>query len=259
MIKPEYLELIHKEIDNEISPENRDKLQAYLAKHQEAETFYRELIHSSKLLASIPEIEVPPELSTRILNSLNYNRYSKKENGFPNPIKILDWFLKPTPKPAYAFALGLILGLIVYAGIIMIIFKEQPIDLADVYGTISTMDNNRMEYISTHPIDLPDMKGNINLRKLANTILFEINIQPSKTFILEMEFEKDQLNFSAYRPLSPVLTEFENRESMIRLSSSEDVTFVLFFKKIQETVSPIELSIETAGVTIFRHNFLIKK
>ena len=142
MIKPEYIEWIHQEIDNEISPENKNKLQAYLTTHKEAAKFYQELINSARLLEHMPAVEPPQNLSKRILNSLNFNLYAEKVKAYSNAIKLIDSFVKPNPKPAYAFAIGLIMGLIVYALVIMLIFQEQPIDFADIYGIFIEITDN---------------------------------------------------------------------------------------------------------------------
>jgi hypothetical protein len=259
MIKSKYLELIHKEIDGEISQENKEKLFAYLSQNEEARTVYDELFYTANLLKNVPVVDSPPDLSRDIMNSITLNRYSNEMKAKFDFAAMINWFIKPTPKPAYAFALGLIFGLLVYAIVIMMVFKEQPVDLADLYGTISTIDKNEVENISTHAVDLPEAYGSINLRRIKNTLLFEINMQPTGIFELKMNFDKEYFDFAAYHPLCPAQTNFENQENWIRVSSSDNVSFVLFFTKIQEIESSLDLSIETSGKNIFRHSFLIQK
>ena len=259
MIKSKYLELIHKEIDGENSAENKDKLFTYLSQNEEARAVYDQLVRTSNLLKNVPEVDSPPDLTSDIMNSINFNRYSYEMKTKFDVARIINWFIKPTPKPAYAFALGLIFGLLVYAIVIMMVFKEQPVDLADLYGTISTVDKSEVENISTHAVDLPGANGSINLRRINNTLLFEINIQPTDNFELKLEYDKDNFAFAAYHPLCPGHTSFDNQESSINISSSDNAAFVLIFTKNQDLESSLDLSIETTGKDVFRHSFLIQK
>jgi hypothetical protein len=259
MIKSKYLKLIHKEIDGEISAENKNKLLTYLSQNDEAHAVYDQLRYTTNLLKNVPEVESPPDLTSDIMNSINFNRYSNEMKTRFDFVRIINWFIKPTPKPAYAFALGLIFGLIFYAIVIMMVFKEQPVDLADLYGTISTVDKSEVENISTHAVDLPGANGSINLRRIHNTLLFEINIQPTDNFELKMKYDTDDFAFAAYHPLCPAHTNFDNQESSISISSSDNAAFVLFFTKNQDIESSLDLTIETTGKDVFRHSFLIQK
>ena len=80
MIDQKYLELINKDIDDTISAPEKEVLDEYLKINPEAYSMHQELMEMDKLLDKLPDNDPSDSLKARILNSIDFNRYTIKGN-----------------------------------------------------------------------------------------------------------------------------------------------------------------------------------
>jgi hypothetical protein len=259
MIDKKYLQLMHKQIDGEITQHEFAKLQNYLSLHEEARVIYDELTQTNEVLNQVPALDPPNELSKMIMNSIDPELYTAKQRSRFNYSQILNWFATPNRKPAYAFAVGLVIGLILYAVIMVELFKEQSIDITDVYGTISHIDSNRLETLHATPIETEQLQGSINIKRLDDLIWFEIVLQCETTCDLTLAFDKKDLRFIGYHPSQPAQINFENQENSIKVAASDRVKFNLFFNKLRNAATFCDLKVGISANEIVNQKFDIKK
>ena len=259
MIDKKYIQLIHKKIDGEIGPEERSNLQDYLSQNAEARAVFKELMDATELMNRMPPVEPPREMIHRIMQSIDPSRYRVKvKTGFRFS-QVTSWFLAPNRKPAYAFAMGLIIGFVLYAALIVVFFKGQSINLTDVYGTISNVDKKTIETVNTTPLNTPQLKGQIDLKRLEELIWFEISLQSDNRYDLTLTFNEDDLKFIAYRPSRAAQINFVNQQGTIKLIASEHIDFDLFFNKDKDAQAYCNLELSISEKEVYREQFQIKK
>ena len=110
-VDKKYIELINKEIDQVTTPDEKAELQKYLQANKSAMDYYNDLQLTNDYLDRLPDHEPSENLKKQIINSINFNKYS------PNQKKHYAWdfLFSPKLRIAYTFALGLIIGIIIYA------------------------------------------------------------------------------------------------------------------------------------------------
>jgi hypothetical protein len=259
MIDKKYLQLMHKQIDGEITQHEFAELQNYLSRHEEARAIYEELIQTNEMLNRVPAIDPPGELSKLIMNSIDPQRYAVKDRMRFEYSQIFNWFATPNRKPAYAFAVGLVIGLLVYALLMVALFKEQSINITDVYGTIGHIDSNRLETVQTTSIETEQVQGSINLKRLDDLICFEITLKCESSCDLTLAFDKKDLRFIGYHPSQPTQIKFENQENSIKVAASEGIQFDLFFNKLRDAATFCNLKVGISAYEIVNRKFDIKK
>ena len=104
MIDDKYIDLIDKEIDGGITPEERGVFHAYLAQNAEVRNLYEEQFHTSVLLNKVTQVKPPVDLVDRILKSIDVNHSAPQWPVLP--YNTLD------AKLVYTFIFGTIAGIL---------------------------------------------------------------------------------------------------------------------------------------------------
>ncbi len=163
MIDTKYLELIHKDIDKEITPAEKEMLVIYLKNNPDAEALYLELIETENLLSGVPDREPDENLKKRILNSIDYNRYAPKTKA---PGFVSGLFRKRKPGFILSFSLGLIAGIILLAALFSNPSLVNIFDQKDISGTMGLAE---FEKVDVFDISADDISGTVEIIKSSES------------------------------------------------------------------------------------------
>lgn len=257
MIEKKYIELINKEIDGVITENEHEKLQNYLSANPEAQKFYDELGQTSELLHNMPKLEPSPNIKTYVMNSIDLNRYSKATK--PGKLKSLvsNLLVKPSPKLAYAFALGILVAILVYSALLESIISKRGMEVTDFYGTIGVDEQAGFKTIQTIPIALPEINGTITIKQHQNIVVIETDLSSQQEIEIEFDYDQSHLRFSHFNSSSRAKISFDSGENYVRSLSTGDMQFILFFTEVAAEGKPIGLKIAIAGEVRFTHNITL--
>jgi hypothetical protein len=247
MIDQTYIELMHKEIDDIISPEEHEKLVHYLETNIEAKNLYQDLVKTSNLLKEIPEVEPPNNLKKDIFNSVNWNKYRPKRKNFSLITFFTNFLFKPLLKPAYSFALGIIIGVIVYSIFSTSLKMDNQVNTDDLYGTIGLKEPIQLKELQQIPIDSDDLQGNIYLKQFKNYIVFDINLHSKLASELFLEYEFQSYQFQGFHQTGDNNISFEEGNNFVKVSNLQNVNYQIFFNKDAQKPTPIDLKISISG------------
>lgn len=247
MINQTYIELMHKELDDIISPEEHEKLFHYLETNNEAKNLYQDLVKTSNLLKEIPEVEPPKNLKADILNSINWNRYKHKKRNFSLHSIFADWMLKPQLKFAYSFAIGIIAGVIIYSLFSTSIKMGNQVNTDDLYGTIGLKDPADLKELQHIPLDLDELQGDIYLKQFKNFIVFDINLHSKLASELFLGYESPSYQFQGFHQSSDNNIFLEEGNNFVRVSNLENANYQIFFNRDTQKPTPIDLKISISG------------
>ena len=247
MIDQAYIELMHKEIDNIVSPEEHKKLFHYLETNVEAKNFYMDLVKTSNLLKEIPQVEPPNNLKKEILNSVNWNRYKREKKDFSLNSFFANWLLKPQLKFAYSFALGIIVGVIVYSLFFTSIKIDNQVNTDDLYGTIGLKEPTQLKELQQIPIDLDDLHGKIYLKQFKNFIVFDINLHSKLPSELSLEYESPSYQFQGFHQSGDNNISLEKGNNFVKVSNLQNANYQIFFNNDTQKPNPIDLKISMSG------------
>lgn len=247
MIDRKFIELMNKEIDGVITEGDQKKLQSYLSAHPDAQKFYAELRQTSDLLHNMPKLEPPPNIKKYVMNTIDGNRYAKAKK--PSKLKSLvsSLVVKPTPKLAYAFALGILVGILVYSALLENLISRRGMDVTDFYGTIGINDQAGFKTIQTIPIALPEIDGTITIKRHQNTVVIETDLNSQQATEVHFDYDEPSLKFSHFNSGSRAKISFEAGENYVRSSSAGDIQFILFFSEVTANGKPIVIKLFVAG------------
>lgn len=257
MADEKYIELINQELSGTITPQQREDLHEYLRKSPDARNLYRELLQTSDLLSDVRDVEPPAYLKNLIMNSVDFSRYRARQ-GRP----VLTFLTRVRqiglrPRFAYVFALGVVVGLVVYSQFLTRPAGRYPPDVRDLYGTIGVARDANFETIECLPIDLPQMDGTVTLSRFADVLVFDFGLHGSGPSEILLEYEPDQVTFGGLRPGDPASLLLETGSRYIRASASDDLAFGLSFVKAPESPASFDLGLIVSGKILHSHRFVI--
>ncbi len=257
MIDKKYIELINKEIDGVITKVEQERLHSYLSTNPEAQNFYDELRQTSELLSKIPKLEPSPNIKTYVMNSIDLNRYVKAKKPFRFKSFVPNLLTRPIPKLAYAFALGILVGILVYSVLLENMISKRGLEVTDFYGTIGVDEKSSFKTIQTIPIALPEINGTITIKRHRNIIVIETDLSSQQEIEIRFDYDESYLRFSHFNSGSKAKIAFESGENYVRSLSAGDIQFILFFNEVVADGKPVVLKISIAGEVRFTHNITL--
>jgi hypothetical protein len=246
MIDDYIIEFIHKEIDGSITQEEKERLRSYVAENPEAQKMVQEQIRTAKILNKIPVIEPPPSLKKRIMNSIDVNRYAVGESRTALKFLFSSRLSRINPKVAYSFVLGLVMGVLLV--LVLDTTQEYRRDPGDFIGTIGMHDKECFERLDHNPIDLPDLRGDLTLKRFNNIIAYEVNLSSMNEIELVLKFDPGFIRFHGFQPYTGTKIIVESGVNYIKTLNSEDIRYVLFFQRESHESTRFELTLLRSGI-----------
>jgi len=257
MIDENYIELMHKEIDGLIEPEERDELHEYITGNEEAKNLYSELLQTANLLKDVPVVSPPQNLKAQIMESIDWSRYREKAR-VPDLVSMLsNWFFRPQYKFAYAFAIGIVVGVFLYAFFFSTINMQEHLDNTDLYGTIGIQASKDLKNLQNIPIEVNEINGGIHLRQFNDFIVFDVNLKAKTAFNLSLQYESQNYKFRGFQRDDNSKVVLKEEYNSIEISTSEDARYLVFFNKLNEKATPIDLRIQQGGQIVSHQSVYI--
>ncbi len=255
MTEKKYIELINKEVDGLISEKEKHQLHEYLEKDLQAKNLYQETTNTSELLKQVIEVEPSPNLKKRILNSIELKSYAPEYTKKSVRSSISEWFTNLNPRSVYAFAAGVIIGLIIYSVFLTNMVQEQSMNNSNFYGTIGIPENANIRQQDQISLNFPDVKGTVGFYKFDNIVWFEIDIINSDRCMMAFKFEPTKIIFDSFKPLNHSNNSVRNEKNKVTIAVNENSHFLLMFKQNSTENTRIDLEIVQTAEDPFTYKF----
>ncbi|HKI78591.1 MAG TPA: hypothetical protein VKA26_08635 [Ignavibacteriaceae bacterium] len=245
----QYIELINKEIDHIISPDEKIKLDKYLSENKFAKEYYEELRLTEDYLDKLPVPAPSENLKKQIINSIDFSKYSPKahKQGFFSTL------FAPKFKLAYTFAVGLLVGIICYA---ILVNNSNNINIDDIYGTIGTTSNANT--INEFPLNYSDISGKIELKKYDNNFWFNLDLNSTQQFDIKISFP-EQVKFSNIRLGLAKDIKISKGPDFIKTTNAGHQKYSLLFLTETSETAKVKMQVFQSGSILFEKNLVLKK
>jgi anti-sigma factor RsiW len=173
MIDERHFELIHRDLDGELSRDERAELARVLLAKPEARALRDELGRLFGELARLDDVPPPPDLAASVLSSIPKADPARRSNRFSG-----GWDGRVALR--YAAVLGgiLLLGAVLFAPGIR---SPGSPDISELVGTIGHPDAaSRQSLIDRTRVELPTVTGTVNSYRLGGQLVLELDLQVSQ-------------------------------------------------------------------------------
>jgi hypothetical protein len=231
MVEKHIIELINKDIDGELDPEEKTRFLQLIQNNQEANDLYQELSALSHDLDNQSQIKPPRELKQNILKKIDPDLYKKSQKK-TNDYKGQRIFALPGVRTILSYAAMLIIG---FSIAFLLMFPSKNSDQSDMYKVLGTIGMKEFPAVQSIPIDLNNLRGKVMLKEADSYVWLEFDFDTRSTFDTKIIYETAAMKFLIIRPYNP-----ENMKLSLSGNKIDIITdrrFVLTFEKISEKQS----------------------
>ena len=257
MLKNKQIELIHKALDGEISEQQKKDLEEILAANPEALQTHSELSKVFNLLTDNPRIPPSPNLKKKILQSIDETLYAPNKRGERRNLS-LPKFSKQDVKTAFAFAFGMIFGILIGTALLINNKTSHKIDETDLFGTIGITDATYFKIVDGVKINLPEMEGRIAVKNYMNMYYFEVDIITVNRAQITFEFNDSDLSLYGYRPLNIENYELIQTQYSVTLEYDKQIHYGLLFSMKNPADTFMKCTLAQDGDIQYSHTFTLK-
>lgn len=192
-IDPNTVELINADIDGEISPAEKQQLDAALASDPEAQAMHAALSGISESLDALPDLDPPPHIKHTIMATIPAPKVQAERPGLLQAL-----FAAPAMRYAAMFAAGSLLTL-------SLISSDQMSESAfnDVTGLVGTISNQVPEGpgVRIMRIDKPEVAGRISLRNSGPLVIVDFDLVSSGPVDIVASYADQTVWFNGFAQL----------------------------------------------------------
>jgi hypothetical protein len=248
MIDKKYIELMNREIDDLITPAEKQDLHHHLDEDMETREYYEELLAASQALIQVPEPVIPQNLYKRIINSIDFSRNAHK----PKSRWTFNFISGFNKKYVLTFAAGLLTGIFIYALFSMTSQNFRP---NDVSGTIGVEEALTIREV---PINLGEIQGDISLKEKNDLYSFEISLNSESLVNLTISYP-DQVKLESFHPGIPGRMSFITAGNIIKAENSGPQQYTFSFTRTGKNPPPVHIELAKSGKKIFEHMFALNR
>jgi anti-sigma factor RsiW len=228
MLEERTVELINAELDGELGPVEKEKLQAILDSSEEARAMKAEFEKLVKLIDATPEVSPPAGLSQEILGQIT----------LPSPKSAFSLAgLFPSFQPATA-GLAFAAGLLVAVGFYELTPRHGV--SADPASMVGTMVVNRQEQpfeqLDSLSIEGPGLSGTVSLQEGGGVFILNFDLNSEDTTEIEIALAEAGLGFGGIARALPGARmadeSFQVSEGTLRVVNQGRQAFTVFLPDV---------------------------
>lgn len=257
MIDEKHMELINKEISGDISPEEKAELHRYLETTPAAAKLYRELRQTADLLKKAGDVDPPAYLKTLIMNSVDFSRYEAKERRPVLRLLARARQLRVRPRLVYTFALGVVVGLVVFSVFLTRPGERYPADMRSLYGTIGITEDTSFISIEQLPVSLEKVTGSIDLSGLGDVFVFSVSLRGLEQYDLLLVYDPQQMSFGGLKTHEGGQALLSAGRGYVETSGSGDCDLRLSFIREKGSAASVDLKLMSSGELLLGHRFAV--
>ncbi len=254
MIDSKTEDLINRDIDGALSPQEANQLEEHLSSDPEAQNYYDEIKNLSQVLEQVEEIEPGPNLKKNILNSIRVQKYQNEENTERTRL-FSAWNSRPSYRLTLAFAFGLIIGFFTYSFV-----TDLPLNNnSNLIGTILLNGPEaRFRPADQAEITLPEINGTVTTQYAEDVVLFRVDLTTDSEIEVVVEFDGNDLRFAGFRPQKYSAGQINVSPNELRLVHKGLHKYILVFEDQTPLVSQFSVKI-FAEKLLYEKNLTTRK
>ena len=246
-------ELMNGEIDGTNSPEEGLELERLLDSDPEARSYYEDLCRVDRAFRDVAEVPPPPGFRKEVLSSIHPGGRRTARRNYLASVRNA---FRPglAARPAYAFAVGLLVGLCLTTVTALVLMRGAPEHLTGrpghdyrPYGTIGTGERTgKLLSSQCIPLELPEVYGGACIEHTENSVAVHLGLSSPSEVQVVFEFD-DELRFEGY-------TALDEGEHTLRVAGNEaalthtgDCDYNLVFRDNRSTGSSFKMRVLESG------------
>ena len=242
-IDPNIVELINADIDGEISPADKDTLEAMMAESPEAQAMHAELSGLSSSLGDLPDLDAPPYLIHTIMAKIPKPESQDRRGDFLRGL-----FAAPALRYAAMFVAGSVLTL-------SLVSSDQVSERAfnDVTGLVGTISSEVPvgPGIQTLQIDRTDVAGHITVRSSGPLLIVDFDLVSNGPIDIVASYSDQSVWFNGFAQLESPGASISAESGRISMKINGKRRYALYLHNAGDRNVSINLRFMSDGEVVY--------
>lgn len=242
-IDPNIVELINADIDGEISPADKDTLEAMMAESPEAQAMHAELSGLSSSLGDLPDLDAPPYLIHTIMAKIPKPESQDRRGDFLRGL-----FAAPALRYAAMFVAGSVLTL-------SLVSSDQVSERAfnDVTGLVGTISSEVPvgPGIQTMQIDRTDVAGHITVRSSGPLLIVDFDLVSNGPIDIVASYSDQSVWFNGFAQLESPGASISAESGRISMKINGKRRYALYLHNAGDRNVSINLRFMSDGEVVY--------
>ncbi len=250
MLNERIIDLIQADVDGELDDHDRAELSGELLQSQEARKFRDDMIRINELMASIPSLDPPVGLQSKISSAI------KLPKRVQFSIRSSRWLKFASHGPA-TYGLSLAAGLLMGIGLTQVSPREAQ-DLSAVVGTMmSQPESQRGSAGEKLSVSLDYVQGSIKRSYRDQAIALEFDLKSEEPVEVTIDLSGTGMRFGGFadQDSASAVEKFEVSNGKVHLLNSGNQQYVVFLRdepKGTTHLRDIGISLSQHGASIYQ-------
>lgn len=253
MIDEKYDELSHRALDGEATAEEAARLREYIAANPEARARHDDLENLFQMLASVGPAEAPPGAREELLRRLREVRQPATPPPSPRPEES-GWRVaaaalrrRLTLSTAYAFAVGAIAGVAIFAAVQDHSATRSRLDDSALPGSMLPRNRNAFQIVDQQRVALPGLQAAIRIRWAPGFVVAEVDVDSEQHAELVLEFDGKALSPIGFEQSRQGAGLISLENARVRLENAGQNHYVVVFSEEAGAGSDLVVKVLAGG------------
>ena len=248
-IDRKYIELVHAEIDGEISADDRALLEAFLADNPEARDYRDEIRETAGLLDSADMLEPPPGLVQSVMADIPQGVIQEQEPGRSLGEILGDFFGIAPVRYALSFAAGVVLTF-------AIVSSDQASRSAfdDLTSLVGTMGDPASTGVFTEQdvmqLTLNELAGSVNLNSSGSLMILDFDLASLQPVEIVANFNNRDIWFNGFAQLESSGTSVAAATGKVTVRMEGQRRYAVYLHNSGGTAATVDLSFYSDGTLL---------
>jgi len=249
MLNEHNADLIQAGIDGELSGEAREEFLDLLRNSEDARLFHEEMQRLAKLLSEVPQVEPPPGLNARIMDSV------KLPSSFSLPEWLRNWW-QPT-----SYGLAVAAGALLSLGLVRMVPGDVD-HIPDLVGSMMAQDSLSVTRTASRlGIDIQGVKGSVRHKNLEFSQALQFQLQSNDPIEVELVLQGTGYQFGGFADDPNGVTAFEISGGNVHVQNEGLNQFVVFLRKnagVESGARALEVIIRQSDRQVYKGSIIVE-
>ncbi len=250
-----YWTLINKDIDGEITAEEKSVLEQELNKNNDLKEYAAELKNVVRKLDDESRTSYEIDISEEVINSINQTERLKAVQEKTKLASIFALFSMSRVRYASVFGLG-----VVVCFIFLSLFNNDSLKPGNISGSMIDTDTyGNFNNAGNIVIDMPEISGKVNTQFSDDKVLLKVDVSSNQDIKLSFNFDETRLQVYAVRPLKQnVESSVISANNLVQINNKGGNSYLLMFRN-NLSGEKISLKIFSGSKEIYNNLILTEK
>lgn len=252
MVDERIIELINKEIDGTILPDELTRLQEYRSGNAEARKVSGDLNLVAAMLREVQHVEPPSTLKARVMHNIHPAMQRVRQPiGETFRSMVVDFFRPRSGfRFAYAFSGGVLAGIALVA-IYLGMGGRSAFDSNDAIGTMISSSSKNLQAGREYVINDGNVRGVVSTQHGQEISVLNISLTTGSEIVTQISFDSGSLDMKAIRRSEDPGDKLVVSGGKVELKSTGNHTYAIYFGNASRSASSVRVTMLSSGNPLF--------